>query len=76
MKGCILEANLKGQGVANNTIYQFIACNLGVEIFFKKREHQKKSALKYKTEASLYTSYWGFKKILFTLLTYVLAKVL
>ena len=42
----------------------------------KKREHQKKGALKQKIEASLYTLYWGFKKIPFTLYTYVLAKIL
>ena len=45
-----------------------------VEIFLK-REHQKKGALKWKIEAS-YTLYWGFKKIPFTLYTYVLAKIL
>ena len=40
------------------------------------REHQKKGGLKWKTEASLYTLYSGFKKIRFTLYTYVLAKIL
>ena len=45
-------------------------------MFLKKREQQKKGALKYKIEASLYTLYWGFKKISFTLYTYVLAKIL
>ena len=41
------------------------------------REHQKKGALKYKIEASLFTLDWGFKKIPFTLDTYVLvAKIL
>ena len=28
--------------VVNNTDYQFVGCNLGVEIFLKKREHQKR----------------------------------
>ena len=36
------------------------------------REHQKKGALKWKIEASLYTFDWGFKQIPFTLDTYVL----
>ena len=40
------------------------------------REHQKKGALKQKIEASLYTLDWGFKKIPFTLYTYVSAKIL
>ena len=41
------------------------------------REHQKKSALKQKTEASICTLDWGFKKIPFTLYTSVLvAKIL
>ena len=60
----------------NNTVHQFLGSNLGVEIFWKKREHQKKGALKQKTEASLCTLYWGFKKIPFKLYTYVLAKIL
>ena len=32
--------------MVNNTVYYFIGSNLGTEIFFKKREHQKKEALK------------------------------
>ena len=41
------------------------------------REYQKKGALKKKIEASLYTLDWGFKKIPFTVYTYVLvAKIL
>ena len=40
------------------------------------REHQKNYVLKYKIEASLYTLYSGFKKIPFTLYTYVLVKIL
>ena len=43
--------------MVNNTVYQFVGSNLGVEIFLKKREHQKKGVLKYKIEASLYTLY-------------------
>ena len=33
-------------GVASNTVYQFLGYNLGVEIFLKTREHQKKIVLK------------------------------
>ena len=36
------------------------------------REHWKKGALKLKIEASQYILDWGFKKMLFTLYTYVL----
>ena len=60
----------------NNTFYQFVRSNLGVEIFLKKRERQKKGALKLKIEGTLYTFYRGFKKIPFTLYTYVLVKIL
>ena len=49
-------------------------CWLG--IFLKKREHQKKGALNQKIEDSLYTLYWGFKKILFIIYTYDLAQIL
>ena len=62
--------------VVNNTVYEFVGSNLGVEVFFKKREHQKKGALKQKIEASLYTLYWDFKKIRFTLYTYLSTKIL
>ena len=62
--------------MVNNTVCQFVGSNLGVEIFLKNREHQKKGALKQKIEASLYTLHWGFKKIPFTLYTYVLATIL
>ena len=54
----------------------FLGSNLGVEIFLKKVEHQKKGALKYKIEAPLYALYWGFQKIPFQLYIYVLAKTL
>ena len=47
-----------------------------VEIFWKKKEHQKKDALKQKIQAPLYTLHWDFKEISFTLYTYVLAKIL
>ena len=50
--------------------------NLWDQIFLKMKEHQKKGALKQKIEASLYTLDWGFKKIPFTLYTYVLARTL
>ena len=62
--------------MVNNIVYQFLGSNLGFEIFLKKREHQKKGALKQKIEASLYILYWGFKEIPFKLYTYVLAKIL
>ena len=32
--------------VVNKTAYEFVGFNLGVEIFFKKREYQTKGALK------------------------------
>ena len=51
-----LRLTLKDR-VVNNTVYEFAGSNLGLEIFFKKREHQKKGVLKYKIEASLYTLY-------------------
>ena len=47
MKGCTLAANIEGQGWKANTVYQFLRSNLWVEIFLKKRKHQKKGALKY-----------------------------
>ena len=60
--------------MVNNTIYQFLGSNLGVEIYLKRREHQKKAALK--IEASQYILYWGFKKMSFKLYIYVLGKIL
>ena len=54
----------------------FVGSNLWVEIFSKKREHHEKGALNEKIEASLYTLYWGLKKIPFTLYTYDLVKIL
>ena len=67
MKGCIPEINLEGQGCQKT---------LQVQIFLKMMEHQKKGVLKQKIESSLYTLEWGFKRIPFTLYTYVLAKIL
>ena len=61
--------------MVSNTVFHFVGSNLGVEMFFKKREHQKKGALKKRIETPLYTLYWGFNKILFALYTYVLAKI-
>ena len=66
---------LKEQGDKQH-FYQFVGSNWVIEIFLKKREHQIKGEIKQKIEASLYTLYWGFKKIPFTLFTYVLAKIL
>ena len=60
----------------NNTAYQIVSSNLGFEIFLKKREHQKKFSLEQEIGSSLHTLCWGFKKIPFTLYTYVLAKIL
>ena len=40
------------------------------------REYQKKGVLKEKTQDSLYTLDWYFKKIPFTIYTYVSAKIL
>ena len=57
--------------MVNNTVYHFAGSNLGIEIFLKSR-----GAFEWKTETSLYTLYWGFKKIPFTRYTYVLAKIL
>ena len=62
--------------MVNNTVYHFAGSNLGVEKFLKKREHQKKGALKEKIETSLCTLYWGFKNIPFILYIYVLPKIL
>ena len=53
--------------MVNNIVYQFFVSNL---------EHQKIGTLKQKIEASPYTLYWSFKKIPFTLYTYVLSKIL
>ena len=47
-----------------------------VQIFLKMREQQEKGALQQNIEASLQALDWGFKKIPFTLYTYVLAKML
>ena len=47
----------------NNTVYHCVGSNLGVKMFLKKREHQKKGAFKQMIEAPLYTLYCGFKKI-------------
>ena len=46
MKRCILEANLEGKKVVNNTVYHFVHSNLGLDIFLENRKHQKKGALK------------------------------
>ena len=63
-----IQANLdlKDKG-GNKDVYQFFGSNLWVQIFLNMKEHQKKSALKQKIEASLYTLDRGFKKISFTL---------
>ena len=63
--------------MVKNTVYQFFGSNQWVSPFWKMREHHKKGVLKQKNEASLNTLGWDFKKIPFTLYTYVLvAKIL
>ena len=62
--------------VVKNTVNQFFGLKLWVQIVLKVREYEKKSALKQKIDASLYTLDQGFKKISFALYTYVLAKIL
>ena len=76
MKGCILEVKLEGQGWKTALFFSgFASSHLEVEIFLKNREYQIQDALEKKIETSLYTLYWGFRKILLTLYTYVLAKI-
>ena len=59
-----------------SNVNQSFGSNLWVQIFLKMKEYQKKGALKQKIEDSLYTLDWDFKKIPFTLYTYVSAKIL
>ena len=59
-----------------NSLNLFFGSNMWVQIFLKMREYQSKGAQKQKIEASLCTLDWGFKKIQFTLYTYVSAKIL
>ena len=67
---------LKDKG-GKNTVNQFFGSNLWVLIFLKTKEYQKiRNLLKQKIEVSLYTLDCGFKKLPFTLYTYVLAKIL
>ena len=69
MEGCIIEANIAGQGQG----WLPISWDVGVEIL--KKVHHKKGVLKQKSDASLYTLYWDFKIIPFTVYTYVLADI-
>ena len=46
-----------------------------VETFLEKWKHQKK-VVSLSVDASLFTLYWGFKNISFTLYTYILTKIL
>ena len=67
---------LKDKG-GKNTVNQFFGSNLWVLIFLKTKKYQKiRNLLKQKIEVSLYTLDCGFKKLPFTLYTYVLAKIL
>ena len=60
-----LRLMLKDKSGKQHSLIPFVGSNLRVEIFLKNSEHQKKKdALKLWIEASLYTLYWGFKKIL------------
>ena len=60
--------------IVKNIVNQFFDSKLWVQIFLKMREYQKKGELKQKIEASQYTFDWDFKKIPFTIYTYVSAK--
>ena len=62
--------------IVKNIVNQFFDSKLWVQIFLKMREYQKKGALKQKIEDSMYTLDWDFKKISFTLHTFVSAKIL
>ena len=73
---CTIQVKENLTRVVNNTVFHFVDSDLVVEIFLKKKEHQKKGALRQKIGAALYTLYWGFKKIQFTLYTYIVAKIL
>ena len=75
MKGCILETNLEGQEVVNNTAYRFVGSNLQVEIFLQTEGTLEKGCAE-KIEVSLHTLYWVFKKIPFTHYTCFLANIL
>ena len=57
-----LRLILKDKGGKQHCL-PFVGSNLGVEIFLKKREHQKRMHWN-RIEAPLYISYRGFKKIL------------
>ena len=70
------KANLEGKRVVKNILNQFFGSNLWVYIFLKMRGYQENSALKQKIQASLYTLDRDFKKIPFTIYTYVSAKIL
>ena len=73
MKGCLIEADIGGQGQGWLPISWFYPGGWDI---LKRREHLNKGVLKKRIEASLYTLYWYFKIIPFTLYTYVLAKIL
>ena len=63
--------------MVNNTVYEFVGSNLGVAIFFQKKEHEKEVRLDRRLRLPcIYTLYWGFREIPFTLYTYVLTKML
>ena len=59
--------------MVKNTINQFFGSNLWFDIFENEGIWEKGCV---ELEACLYTLDWGFKKILFTLCTYVSAKIL
>ena len=73
MKGCLIEADIGGQGQGWLPISWFYPGGWDI---LKRRERLNKGVLKKRIEASLYTLYWYFKIIPFTLYTYVLAKIL
>ena len=68
-----LRLILKDKGGTMFSILLFLTWELR---YFWKRGNIKKGCIKWKIEAPLYTLFWAFKKIPFTLYTFVLAKIL
>ena len=59
----------------NNIVYHFVHSNLWLRYFWKRGNIRKRVRLNRRLR-HLHTLYWGFKKIPFTLYTYVLTKIL
>ena len=63
MKGCILEANLVGQGW-ESTLFTIFFSNLGVEISSKKGLTEKeKESVEIEDQCTSAHLYWSFKNI-------------